>query len=76
MRFVESANGVNHINQQASCNRKCLPDFILEFQAIFTNIVRAFRLQLRCNPDWREDGAYTSFPSNLRIGEAGGHAPV
>jgi hypothetical protein len=38
--------------------------------------MRATRLQLRCNPDSRVGGAYTSSPSNLQFGEADEDAPV
>ena len=48
-------------------------DFSSEF---LVTPMRATRLQLRCNPDSRVGGAYTSSPSNLQFGEADGDAPV
>lgn len=48
-------------------------DFSSEF---LVTSMRATRLQLRCNPDSRVGGAYTSSPSNLQFGEADGDAPV
>jgi hypothetical protein len=53
-----------------------LPDLSLNFKLSCPTPLRAIRLQLRCNPDSRKDDAYTSFPSNLQIGEADGDAPV
>lgn len=48
-------------------SRKCLPDLSLQFKQSCPTSVRAIRLQQRCNPDARLDGAYTSFPPNLQI---------
>ncbi|MGH8809704.1 MAG: hypothetical protein ACREX0_17665 [Noviherbaspirillum sp.] len=67
---------VNHINQQASPMGACLPELSLTFKQSYPTPMRATRLQQRCNPDARKDDAYTSFPSNLQIGEADGDAPV
>lgn len=53
--------GANHINQQASFKRKCLPDVSLQFKQSCPTSMRAIRSQLRCNPDSHVDDAYTSF---------------
>jgi hypothetical protein len=64
------------INQQAFFKQASLPDFILTIQQSSSTFMRVIRLHQRCNLESRRSAAYTSFPSNLQIGEADGDAPV
>jgi hypothetical protein len=68
---------LNYINQQAfhSSGHACRTLSIL-FKQSGPSFPRAIRSQQRCDLDSRRNDAYTSFPSNLQIGEAGGDAPV
>lgn len=51
------------VHQPASIlNQEVLAGLILKFQAILSNADAHLRLQLRCNPERHEGGAYTSFP--------------
>ena len=76
--------GFSRIGKQVSttstsklpCNMASWPDLSLQSKQSCSTSLRVIRLQQRCNLDSRRDGAYTSFPSNLQIGEADGDSPV
>lgn len=64
------------LHQPASSQTSGLARLYPDNPIILDHVLRVIRLQQRCNLDSRGNGAYTSFPSYLRIGEADGDAPV